>query len=192
MAVKPLILMLACGAGLTASGCASTPKTQGELLAARDERRAVARETLEMLDALQPGAKRAVESAYAYAVFSNFGMKILVAGGGTGRGVAVRNAPFEETFMRMASISAGLGMGVKKLRLVWVFTAEPSYRQFVDHGWELGGHADAQAMLADQGAGFAGAVVVSPGVYLYQIMDDGLALELTVTGTKYFKDGALN
>jgi hypothetical protein len=33
---------------------------------------------------------------------------------------------------------------------------------------------------------------IKPGVYLYQITDDGLALELTAKGTKYYKDDDLN
>ena len=33
---------------------------------------------------------------------------------------------------------------------------------------------------------------VSPGVYVYQITDTGLAATLTVAGTKFFKDAAMN
>jgi hypothetical protein len=33
---------------------------------------------------------------------------------------------------------------------------------------------------------------VSPGIWLYQLTDDGLALELTGKGTKYYKDDDLN
>ena len=33
---------------------------------------------------------------------------------------------------------------------------------------------------------------VSPGIWLYQLSDDGLALELTAKGTKYSKDDELN
>jgi hypothetical protein len=39
---------------------------------------------------------------------------------------------------------------------------------------------------------FAGALSVTPGVWLYQLTDDGLALELTAKGTKYYKDDELN
>jgi hypothetical protein len=47
--------------------------------------------------------------------------------------------------------------------------------------------------VAGQGASvLAGAVSVMPGVWLYQLTDDGLALELTAKGTKYYKDDALN
>jgi hypothetical protein len=37
-----------------------------------------------------------------------------------------------------------------------------------------------------------GAMAVSPGVWLYQLTDTGLALELTAKGTKYYKDDDLN
>jgi hypothetical protein len=35
-------------------------------------------------------------------------------------------------------------------------------------------------------------VAIAPGVWLYQLTGDGLALELTAKGTKYYKDGDLN
>jgi lipid-binding SYLF domain-containing protein len=158
----------------------------------RNEVRAMSRETLDKLEAMKPGSRRAVESAYGHAEFANFGMKILVVGGGSGEGVAVSRSPRTETFMRMAELQAGLGMGAKNFRLVWVFTTEEAFNRFVNQGWEFGAQATAEAQKGDQGAGMAGALAVSPGVYLYQITDTGLALELTVKGTKYYKDTKLN
>ncbi|MCK7506100.1 MAG: hypothetical protein MZV70_19820 [Desulfobacterales bacterium] len=43
--------------------------------------RKMAKDTLTRLYKAQPSAKKAVEGAAGYAVFSNFGMKIFVAGG---------------------------------------------------------------------------------------------------------------
>ena len=51
--------------------------------------RKAAQETLERLYWLQPAARKVVEGTAGYAVFSNFGMKPLVAGGGSGSGLAV-------------------------------------------------------------------------------------------------------
>ena len=48
------------------------------------------------------------------------------------------------------------------------------------------------AKAKDGGAAFQGAVAIAPGVWLYQVTDKGLALELTAKGTKYFKDDDLN
>jgi lipid-binding SYLF domain-containing protein len=132
-----------------------------------------------------------VENAAGHAVFSNFGMKILVAGGGTGRGLAVNRAG-QEIFMRMAEVQAGLGFGVKKFRLVWVFETQGAFDTFVDQGYQFGGQATLAAQAGGQGAGLAGAMSVSPGVWVYQITDDGLAAELTVKGTKYYRDKDLN
>jgi hypothetical protein len=39
---------------------------------------------------------------------------------------------------------------------------------------------------------FTGAAAIAPGVYLYQLTDTGLSATLTVSGTKFFKDGDLN
>ena len=154
--------------------------------------RKMERETLARLYRASPGAKQAVERAAGYAVFSNFGMKILVAGGGSGSGVAVDNASKKAVYMKMAEIQAGLGIGIKKFWLVWVFESKQALDQFVNAGWEFGGQASVAAKAGDKGASFDGAMAVSPGVWLYQLTDDGLAAELTAKGTKYYKDGDLN
>jgi len=141
---------------------------------------------------LAPSARKAVESAAGYAAFSNFGMKIFVAGGGSGKGIAVNNKTKATTYMKMAEVQAGLGFGAKKFQVVWVFETQAALDSFVNSGWEFGGQATAAAKSGDKGAAYQGAVSVSPGVWLYQVTDKGLALELTAKGTKYFKDGDLN
>ena len=158
----------------------------------RADVRKMAGDTLSRLYKAQPSAKKAVESAAGYAVFSNFGMKIFVVGSGSGKGIAVNNKSKKETFMKMLEVQAGLGWGAKKFRLVWVFESQGKLDSFINSGWELGGQTSAAAKLSDQGGAFAGAMSVSPGVWLYQLTDDGLALELTAKGTKYYKDGGLN
>lgn len=156
------------------------------------EIRKTVNETLTRLYKLQPSSKGAIEKAAGYAVFSNFGMKIFFAGGGSGKGIAVNHATKKETFMKMLEVQAGLGMGVKKFRLVWVFQTQEALDAFVNSGWELGSQATVGAQYDDKGGGVAGAVAISKGVWLYQLTDDGLAAELTAKGTKYYKDDDLN
>lgn len=158
----------------------------------QEDARKMARETLARLYGYQPKTRNAVKNAAGYAVFSNFGMKIFLAGGGKGSGIAINNKTKDETFMKMVEIQAGLGFGIKKFRLVWVFENAKDLNDFINSGWELGGQATAAAKLSDEGGAFAGAMSISPGVWLYQLTDDGLALELTVKGTKYYKDKDLN
>ena len=159
----------------------------------RQEVRDVAQNTLDRLYKSQPAAKDAIERSAGYAVFSNFGMKILLAGGGKGQGIAVNRKTKAETFMRMVEVQAGLGMGMKKFRLVWIFEKPSDLERFVNSGFELGAQATATAQVSGKGQDvYAGAMSVSPGVWLYQLTDDGIAAELTAKGTKYYKDAELN
>jgi lipid-binding SYLF domain-containing protein len=159
--------------------------------AKRAEMRRVAQQTLAQLYRLNPAAKSAVERAAGRAVFSNFGMKLLVVGGGKGEGIAVAKDG-HETFMKMVRVQAGLGVGIKQFRQVWLFETPEAFDKFVNQGWEFGAQATAAASLANKGAWASGALSISPGVWLYQIVGNGLALELTAKGTKYYKDDALN
>jgi lipid-binding SYLF domain-containing protein len=140
--------------------------------------RKMAKETLSRLYKIQPSAKKAISKSAGYAVFSNFGMN--------------DKKTKKQTFMKMVEIQAGLGLGAKKFRLVWVFENYKDVNEFINSGWELGGQTSAAAKLGDQGGAFAGAMSVSPGIWLYQLTDEGLALELTAKGTKYYKDDDLN
>lgn len=158
----------------------------------RQEVRKMADQTLKRLYKAQPSAKAAIRSAKGYAVFSNFGMKIFIAGGGSGSGMAVNTANKKETFMRMAEIQAGLGIGVKKFSVVFVFESEQVLNNFINQGWEFGGQSTAAAKAGEKGGALAGATSVSPGVWMYQLTDTGLAAEITAKGTKYYKDSDLN
>jgi len=158
----------------------------------RQEVRNMSKKVLAKLYALQPNAKKAIQHAAGYAVFSNFGMKIFLLGGGKGEGLAHYNRTGKDVFMKMVEIQGGLGLGIKKFALVWVFEKERDLNEFVDTGIELSAQYTAAAKDGRKGEAFAGAISVRPGVWLYQITDKGLALELTAKGTKYYRDSNLN
>jgi hypothetical protein len=61
-----------------------------------------------------------------------------------------------------------------------------------ESGWEGGAQADAAAKSGDKGGAAGGAVTVGPGMDLYQITEQGLALQATIQGTKYYRDDELN
>lgn len=148
--------------------------------------------TLTKLYQQQPKSKAVLANAAGYAVFNQFGMKILVAGGGSGKGYAFNNKTKKKTYMKMAEVQAGLGVGVKKFALVWVFESEKALNTFVNSGWELGAQSNATLVSSGKGLAVEGALSVSPDVWIYQMTEDGLSLELTVKGTKYYKDTSLN
>jgi len=172
-------------------GCALLPN-RNPVDEQRADIRSMAKRTLDDLYRERPSARGAISAAAGYAVFSSFGMKIMVAGGGSGQGVAVDRRSGKETFMKMVEIQAGLGMGIKDFRLIWVFERKSDLDRFVNSGWEIGGQASATAIARGTGAAFEGAVAISPGVWLYQLTESGLSLELTAKGTKYFKNDSLN
>jgi lipid-binding SYLF domain-containing protein len=95
----------------TASAASKADEARADIRKATDD-------TLNTLYKAQPSARDVIAKSVGYAVFSNFGIKIFLAGGGSGKGVAVNNKTKAETFMKMVEIQAGLGLGVKKFRLV--------------------------------------------------------------------------
>ena len=166
------------------------------LAKSKTEKQAEARKkadaTLQRLYKAKPSAQAAVKNSAGYAVFNSGGAKILIAGGGRGKGIAVDNASQTVTYMKMREIQAGLGMGVKKFSTIFVFETKEALQRFINSGWEFGGQSTAAAKTGDGGGSLQGATSVSPGVWMYQLTDKGVALELTGKGTKYSKDGDLN
>lgn len=158
----------------------------------QSDARQQAQQALAQLYKAKPSAKATIKAAAGYAAFSNFGMKILIAGGGKGQGIAFENSTKKITYMKMIEVQAGLGMGVKKFRTIFVFETKAAMDQFINAGWEFGGQATAAAKTSKAGGAYQGAVSVMPGVWMYQLTDKGLALELTGKGTKYYKDDELN
>jgi hypothetical protein len=70
--------------------------------------------------------------------FSNTGVKILFGGSGNGEGIAINNQSKAETFMKMFEVQAGLGMGVKKFKVVFIVDNQKASDGFVNSGWEFG------------------------------------------------------
>ena len=174
------------------SACSATPKSQYQVDEQRASVRDMASQTLAQLYQANPASRNAIRNAAGYAVFSNFGMKILFMGGAKGEGLAVNNATGQETFMKMVELQPGLGLGAEKFRLVFVFDTPEAFNKFVTSGWEFGANAMAAAKSKTEGGAFSGAVSVSPGVHLYQLTERGLIAGVSVTGAKYYKDDELN
>jgi lipid-binding SYLF domain-containing protein len=141
---------------------------------------------------IEPHAKELVAKSAGYATFSNFGMKIFLAGGGSGSGVVIRKTKEKPVFMKMVEVQAGLGVGIKSFTVIFVFETEKALNSFINSGWEFGGQATAAAKYESKGGAYEGATNVSEGVWMYQLTDNGLAAEITAKGTKYYQDADLN
>jgi lipid-binding SYLF domain-containing protein len=158
----------------------------------REKTRKMAAQTLNDLYKLQPTAQGAIQKSAGYAVFSNMGANLLLLSTARGAGIAVNSKTKRETFMKMISGGAGLGVGVKDYRVVFVFENDPALARFLDSGWSGSAQTDAAAKAGKEGAAYSGAVEVAPDVLVYEITKNGLALQLTLQGTKYYKDDDLN
>jgi lipid-binding SYLF domain-containing protein len=151
----------------------------------RAKSRKMATETLQDLYKAEPTAQAAIQKSAGYAVFNNMGTNLLLLSTARGAGIAVNSKSKQETFMKMVSAGAGLGVGVKDYRVIFVFENDNALTQFLDSGWSGSAQTDAAAKAGDKGAAYSGAVEVAPGVWVYQITKNGLALQLTLQGTKY-------
>lgn len=149
-------------------------------------------ETLQRLYKEDPGAKTNVESSYGYAVFQSGGLNVILASLAYGYGIARNNESHGDTYMEMASGGLGLGLGVKDYRLVFVFRNKEAFDGFVSKGWDFSGQADAAAKVGKAGGEISEAADVMPGVKVYQLTENGLALQATLQGTKYWVDEDLN
>lgn len=150
------------------------------------------KEVLTELYKTKPQARRQVAQSAGYAVFSNVGVNVVLFSAGGGSGVAHDNGSGTDIFMNMASAGVGIGLGVKDFRAVFIFDTRNAFSDFIEHGWDFSGQADAAAKADDKGAAGAGAGTVVPGVTLYQLTKSGLALQATLQGTKYWKSDKLN
>jgi lipid-binding SYLF domain-containing protein len=148
--------------------------------------------TLARLYKVHPAAKADVQKAAGYAVFSNVGINLILLSAAGGSGVAHDNGSGQDIYMKMVSGGFGIGLGVKDFRGVFVFSTTEKLKQFTESGWEASAQADAAAKAGDKGGAAAGAITVAPGVKLYQLTENGLALQATIQGTKYFKNDDLN
>jgi lipid-binding SYLF domain-containing protein len=175
---------------LLVGGCA-TPKG----VTVEDRRSYVLKmkdESLARLHKEKPETRGMVKKASGYAVFSNIGTHVFFLAGGNGFGVVIDNATGRRTFMKMRSVGFGLGMGVKDFRAVFIFKSKAVMKDFIDKGWEFGGQADAAAKSGEKGGAAGGEAYLEDNIEIFQLTESGLALQATVSGTKYWPDKDLN
>lgn len=157
----------------------------------RDQILEMRAEVLAKLFEQDRGYQRKIDRAEGYAVFSNVGINLIFASVAGGHGV-VEDEDGNLTYMKMASAGVGIGLGVKDFRGVFIFYDKAKLEAFIDKGWDFSGQADAAAKSGDKGGQAAGAANLAEGVEVIQITENGLALQATLQGTKYWKDKDLN
>lgn len=158
----------------------------------RAEVRKMRDEVLAGLYKEKPELRSRIKRAAGYGVFKNLGVHVLLLSTASGHGLVVDNTTRKETFMKMGSVGAGVGLGVKDFRAVFIFYDRQVLKTFVEEGWDFGGQADAAAEAGKQGGSGEAAESVQEGIEIYQITKNGIALQATIQGTKYWKDDDFN
>jgi lipid-binding SYLF domain-containing protein len=145
-----LVLALLQGAAAAQAGLfgPSGDSVEEKQAAVRRERE----KTLAELVATKPELQERIRRAAGYATFTQKDVNLFLLASGQGYGVLVDNASGAEVFMRVASLGGGVGMGVRDLRVVFIFHDRKVMEQFVQSGWQFGGKADAAAKYKDAGA----------------------------------------
>ena len=158
----------------------------------RQERQRISKETLAYLYKYAPEARKMVQNSYGYATFSSVGVNIVLFSAEGGAGMAHNNKTGKNIYMNMASGGVGFGLGLKDFRIVFLFSDKKAFDNFVRYGWEANAQADLAAKAQEKGGAFDAAITVAPGMRIYKLTQNGLALQATIQGTKYWKDGDLN
>lgn len=180
---------------------------------------------LQELYGIKPELQDAISKAAGYATFKKTNVHLFLVASGNGYGMLVNNQTGETTYMDVASLGGGVGLGVTDLRVVFIFTDPDVMNQFVSQGWQFGANADANAQYNNAGVGanqstqanvdFSDGTVqgtsstsasagsgdgdtsgqnlaAGSGMQIYQFTKSGVALQATVSGTKYWVDPDLN
>jgi len=146
-----------------------------------------AQETLNTLFASSPKAENLYEISYGWAVFDNLKLAFGFSGGG-GNGVAKVRESGEKTYMQMGTAGIGVGLGINKYQVVFLFQDSRTFKNFVEQGWQA--EATASAVAGQTGA--EAKTDFSNGLAIYQITDTGLMAHADIAGTKYWKNNKLN
>ena len=169
-------------------GCSATGSSGPEKRATIESMR---QNVLADIYKLKPELRSQVNSAPGYAVFSNVNINLIFFSAGSGYGQVINNSSGHKTYMKMGEAGLGFGAGAKDFRALFIFKSKAAMDRFVNTGWIFGAQADAAAKAGDKGGALA-AEAVADDISVYQLTENGLALQATIKGTKYWKDDSLN
>ena len=187
---QTLTLLVLAAIALTVSGCGPSAK-QHTLSERRQIIDDMADQNLERLYAQRPATRQEVAESAGYAVFSNANVYFFIGGGG-GYGVVIDKTTGRKTYMKVSSGGVGFGLGTKDYRQVMVFKTRQALTDFVGSGWGVGSQADATAKTTESGGDVGIDGILGKEITTYTMTENGLSLQATVSGTRYWVDDDLN
>ena len=177
--MKKFSLLLATIA-LTACATGSTPEAK------KTNARKETASALAEIYADHPSARSAVAKSKGYLVCTGNDNYLFAAA--SGGGICTFHKGGKVDYYRFASLGAGVGIGFKKVALLYVFQSNAALKRFVDEGWDAGARAEASARHQDEGGQMAANTSVDvDGVRIYQSAIWGAAAQATVQGYKFWR-----
>lgn len=150
-------------------------------------------DTLKRLYKIKPEARAEIAKAAGYAVFDATQTNILLLVTSKGSGIVVDNSSNKETFMKMARMGTGPGVGHKGYKLVLVFKSKKLMEQFLSVGADVSASADATFKRSGSDKDTLDAnMSANPNLSTYQFTDRGLILQANYGGVGYLPDSDLN
>ncbi len=149
-------------------------------------------DTLARLYTEFPIAKEQIKKSAGYGVFSNINTNLFLLSSGSGYGVVTDRKGKNPIYMKMRTLGAGIGLGVKDFRAIIIFRNQDDIDKFIEKGWEFAGQADAAFKSGDKGSAYSSAQSSDLDIITYQLTEAGAALHATIQGTKYWKHKDLN
>ena len=146
-----------------------------------------AQKALSRLFRESPRAKEFYDKSAGYAAFDSREFAFLIKTG-FGSGVVVNKSNNARTYMKMASGGANIGGGIKYMQVIFIFPTQQTLNNFIHDGWTAEG--DASAVGGDDSSDVG--VTLADGTKVYQLVDTGIMLKASISGTKYWTDDDLN
>lgn len=135
--------------------------------------------TLDRMKAKDPSLEKAVDEAYAYAVFPAVGKASLVLGGTYGKGEVFREGEFEG-YAAITQLTIGLQLGGQTFSQLILFQDEDALKRLKEG--KIGFAANASAVIVKGGA--AATNNYKQGMQIYVHTEGGLAAEAAIGGQK--------
>jgi lipid-binding SYLF domain-containing protein len=173
---------------------ATSQMSAKDQLAKQNQIRQMRDDTLKRLFKTKPEVKNEIAKAEGYAVFDASQTNVLLLVTSKGGGVVVDQAKKKETFMKMAKVGMGPGVGHKKFKQILVFRSRKLLDLFVTTGADVAASADATFKRENDADGIVldGSVSFNPELSVYQITDQGMMLQANWGGVGYLPDSDLN
>jgi lipid-binding SYLF domain-containing protein len=182
--IRKVLTVAAMALSFVATGALAQDKAKMQA-----EVRAKSQQSLNDFYKANPALKGMVAKAPGYAVFTTYGISFLVGGSG-GKGIVHNNKTKKDTFMELASASAGLQIGANEERYLFIFKDAKAMQHFIDSGWIAGTEGGAGASTGTKGGG--GTAGLFTGGEVYSLTKKGFQASGNISGTKISKDKELN